>query len=75
MRPVTKDFTHLWNDLPIEERKRLIPYSIENHILHLEQTREMVVNGHEFTLRQLDNQISNLKERLGEYRSGKGESK
>jgi hypothetical protein len=30
-------YSHLWNDMRIEERARLHPYMIETHILHLQQ--------------------------------------
>lgn len=56
--------SHLWNDMPFDERKRLMPHMIENHILHLTQTRMMVVEGHRATLERLDSQIKNLRNDL-----------
>ena len=56
--------SHLWNDMPFDERKRLMPHVIENHILHLTQTRTMIVAGHRATLDQLDSQIKNLRNDL-----------
>lgn len=64
VRRVPNQHSHLWNDLPDAERHRLYPFLIENHILHLEQTRAEVVAGHEQTLGRIDAQIKNLKSDL-----------
>lgn len=56
--------THLWNDLPKEERFRLHPFLVESHILHLEQTREKIVKHHEATLADINGHIDNLKNTL-----------
>lgn len=64
MREVPNEHSHLWNDLPDAERKRLVPFLIESQVLHLEQTRSMIVRGHERTLAELDAQIVNLKSEL-----------
>lgn len=64
MREVPHNHTHLWNGLPQEERHRLHPYLIEAHILHLEQTRDMIIAGHNSTLNRLDQQIEALKTAL-----------
>lgn len=56
---------HLWNDMPIEDRKRLMPYEIETHILHLEQCREMIVKNHKRQLQELDDWIKNCHRTLG----------
>ncbi len=57
-------YEHLWNDLPDEERKRLMPYEIENEIVKIQQTREMVVQGHKATLRRIDAWITSLQTSL-----------
>lgn len=64
MRDVPRNHTHLWNDLPFDERSRLMPHQIESQILHLEQARLVFVSGHKRTLRELDSTISNLKDNL-----------
>lgn len=64
MRAVPNENAHLWNDLPQVERHRLHPYLIEAHILHLEQTRDMIIAGHNSTLNRLDQQIEALKAAL-----------
>ena len=52
---------NLWNDLPFDERMRLLPYAIEARILHIEQSRTKVVESHAALLRDFDQQICNLK--------------
>ena len=54
----------LWNNMPFDARKRLMPHMIETHILHLTQTRTMIVEGHHATLAKLDGQIKNLRDAL-----------
>ena len=58
------DFKHtsLWNNLPEEERKRLSPYMIETHILHLEQTKLVIMRNHRRLIRDINDHIKNLKE-------------
>lgn len=58
------EYTHLWNDMPFDERKRLMPYMIETHILHLTQTRATIVAAHQCALREIDDQIKNLRQSL-----------
>jgi len=58
--------SHLWNDLPFDERKRLMPYQIECHIRHLEQARRMAVEAHQRLLADMDGVIANCKKALEE---------
>lgn len=60
----TTNHSHLWNDLPFEERKRLMPYQIQNHILHLEQAREFAVRSHKRHMKELEDWIANCRESL-----------
>ena len=57
-------FDHLWNDLPLEERNRLLPHMIESQIRHLRMTRAIIVRGHKRTLAELDDWIGNLERGL-----------
>jgi hypothetical protein len=57
-------YSHLWNDLPIEVRKRLMPCLIESQILHLRQARELIVHHHAEELRELDSWIKNCERSL-----------
>lgn len=54
----------LFNDMPLEERKRLAPYMIETQILHLRQARAELVHGHQATLARLDSWIKNCEQSL-----------
>lgn len=56
--------SHLWNDLPFEERSRLMPYMIQIHIRHLEQARALTVRAHRKQLREIDDLIADLKSDL-----------
>ncbi len=58
--------THLWNDLPIEERLRLHPYMIETQIRHLEQAKRVAIEAHQKYLRDMNDWIGNLKSKLKE---------
>lgn len=66
MRDVPRKHTNLWNDLPDEERDRLMPHQIETQILHIEQVRAVLVTNHKKTLAQLDKWISNCRNALPE---------
>lgn len=55
---------HLWNNLPDDERKRLMPYELESQITHIKQVRQKVVDGHKRTLREIDDWIKSLEHSL-----------
>ena len=55
---------HLWNDLPFEERHRLMPYATECQIRHYKQMRQLAVRNHRRTLAEIDKWISNLESEL-----------
>lgn len=63
----TRKHTHLWNDLPFEERERLMPYQIERQILHIWQVRQILERQHKATLADLDAWVSNIREELRKY--------
>lgn len=58
------EHSHLWNDLPFYERSRLMPYQIETHILHLEQTKAVIIHNHRRTIDEIEAHIGNLKRSL-----------
>ena len=64
-------YSHLWNDLPFEERKRLMPYMIARQLLHVEQARLVIVRNHQRTLDEMDDHIKNLKDSLSKEILGK----
>ena len=55
---------HLWNDLPAEERHRLMPYQRQTHALHLRQVRSVLVANHKRTLAEIDAWIANIERDL-----------
>ena len=65
----TNEFGHLWNDLPMSERTRIYPFLIESKLLHLWQTRQLIIKGHERTLADLDAQMANLRRSLNAART------
>lgn len=68
MSKPTHDFTHLWNDLPFDERKRLIPHMVENQKLHIIQCKIKAVRAHKRHMRELDDWLANLDSDLEKYR-------
>ena len=60
----TNKFNHLWNDLPIEERKRLMPNMIETQILHVWQCKRIAILAHKKHMAQLNDWIKNLESDL-----------
>ena len=61
------NFTHLWNDLPPEERKRLMPHSIESQRLHILQCKQKAIAAHKRHMKELDDWIKNLNTELAKY--------
>lgn len=59
-----KSNSHLWNDLPFEERKRLMPYMLEAQILHVWQCKEKAIKAHKRHLQGLNDLIGNLEREL-----------
>jgi hypothetical protein len=62
------DFTHLWNDLPDDERNRLFPYMIENQILIIWQSKEKAIRAHRAHMREIDRHIENLEHELNKFK-------
>ena len=60
----TNKFNHLWNDLPSEERKRLMPNMIETQILHVWQCKRIAILAHKKHMAQLNDWIKNLESDL-----------
>ena len=68
------EHNHLFSEMPVEERKRLMPYMIETQILHLQQARSMIVAAHKAELRKLDDWIANCKRHLKKEEAASGEA-
>jgi cell division protein FtsX len=58
------EYAYLWNDLPSEERQRLMPYAIESQILHMEQVKQVVIRNHKKQLAEINDWQNNLKREL-----------
>ena len=64
----TRDFTHLWNDMSYDERKRLIPHAIESQKLHIIQCKEKAIESHKKLINEYNEWINNLDNELNKYR-------
>ena len=54
------EFSHLWNDLSFEERKRLMPHMIETQKLHIWQCKQKAKSAHKRHMKELDDWLKNL---------------
>lgn len=52
--------SHLWNDLPIEERNRLMPFELEVQLRHIASCRVKAVYAHKRHLKELDDWSGNI---------------
>ena len=67
------EFSYLWNDLTSEQRTSLMPYEIQTHILHLEQSKAKAVESHKKLMRDFNSHIASLTHELSKYRDDQGE--
>lgn len=67
MSELKNDFSHLWNDLPTEERKRLMPHMIESQRLHIWQCKQKAITAHKLHMKELDDWLKNLDDELKRY--------
>tara|TARA_R100000544_G_C2225835_1_gene60614 strand:+ start:2533 stop:2736 length:204 start_codon:yes stop_codon:yes gene_type:complete len=63
---IPNDYSHLWNDLPKEQRVKLMPHMIESQIMHIEQTKLKAIRHHKAFLDDCNSQIKNLKKSLSD---------
>jgi hypothetical protein len=68
MTKPTRDFNHLWNDLPDDERKRLMPYMVESQKLHIWQVKQSAIAAHKKHMRELDEWLKGLDGELRRYK-------
>ena len=64
MKEPTNNFDHLWNDLPFDERKRLMPHMVEAQKLHIWQCKQKSIAAHKRHMKELDAWLSNLNKEL-----------
>lgn len=67
MAKPTNDFDHLWNDLPDDERKRLMPHMVETQKLHVWQCKQKAIAAHKQHMRTLDDLLRGLDYELRRY--------
>ncbi len=67
MKTPTNKFSHLWNELPKDERKRLMPHMLESQILHLWQCKQKAITAHKKHMREIDEWAANLERELSGY--------
>ena len=64
MTTPTSKHTHLWNDLPIEERKRMMPHMVESQWLHIWQVKQTAIAAHKRHMKELNDWMKNLENEL-----------
>ena len=64
MNEPTNDFNHLWNNLPADERKRLMPHMVESQKLHIWQCKQKAITAHKKHMKELDDWLKNLDDEL-----------
>ena len=57
-------FSYLWNDLPVEERHRLMPHMIESQKVHIWQCKQKAIAAHKRLMRELNDRIKELDNEL-----------
>ena len=65
---MNNNFDHLWNNLPIEERERLMPHIIESQKTHILQCKQKAVEAHKKHMKELDDWIKNLNDELNKLK-------
>jgi len=62
------DFDHVWNDMPFEERQRLMPHFLEAQILHIWQVKQKTIASHKKLLAELNDWENNIRNALNNYK-------
>ena len=64
MSKPTNNFDHLWNNLPFEERERMMPHMIESQKLHIWQCKQKAILAHKKHMKELDTWMASLDSEL-----------
>ena len=64
MKSPPRECDHLWNDLPEDDRMRLMPYMIEAQILHIWQSKQKAIESHRRHMREVDAHLKSLESEL-----------
>ena len=67
MKVPKSDFNHLWNDLPFDERKRLMPHMLESQRLHIWQCQQKAIVAHNSHMKELNEIIKTLTSEIEKY--------
>lgn len=60
-------FSYLWNNLPKEERVRLMPHAAESQLLHIEQVKRVIIRNHKRQLKEINDWQNNIRKELAGY--------
>ncbi len=64
MTTPTRKHTNIWNDLPEDERHRMMPYMIESQWLHIWQVKQTAIKAHKRHMGELNDWMKNLENKL-----------
>lgn len=64
MKTPPNEYNHLWNDLPMEERERLMPHLVENQLLNIWQCKQKAIKAHKQHIKELDDWMASIKQCL-----------
>ncbi len=64
MKVPPNNHSNLWNDMPIEERSRLMPHAMESQLLHIWQCKQKAIEAHKKHMKELDAWMANIKRDL-----------
>ena len=55
-----RNYTNLWNDMPKEERERLIPHAMESQLLHIWQCKQKAISAHKRHMKELNEWMASI---------------
>jgi len=64
MKTPPNEHDYLWNDLPFEERKRLMPYEMESQLRNIWKCKQKAIEAHKRHMKELDDWMCNIKRDL-----------
>ena len=63
----TNNFSHLFNDLPDNERKRLIPFLLEDERRTIWRCKNKAIASHKRLMKEFDETTRYMKKELSKY--------
>ena len=57
-------FDEIFNELPLQEREKLMPFLISEQIIHYEQCKMKAIKSHKALISDYNSHINNLKTEL-----------